>query len=57
MPRYEVQTTHDGQWSNEVGADNVFDSEDEAERAIAELKTLDDDWRDAEYRVEEVAGT
>ena len=57
MPRYEVQTTHDGQWSNEVGADNVFDSVGEAERAIAELKTLDDDWRDAEYRVEEVAGT
>ena len=54
MPRYEVQTTYDAQWSNEVGEPNVFGSVDEAEKAIAALKTLGDDWLEAEYRVMEV---
>jgi hypothetical protein len=52
--KYEVQTKHDGEWSNEVGEPNVFGSEAEAEEAIAELKTLGDDWLEAEYRVKEV---
>jgi hypothetical protein len=52
--KYEVQTKHDGAWSNEVGEPNVFGSEAEAEKAIAELQALGDDWLDAEYRVEEV---
>ena len=54
MAKYEVQTKYDGQWSNEVGEPNVFGSEAEAEEAIAELKTLGDDWREAEYRAKEV---
>ena len=52
--KYEVQTTYDGQWSDEVGEPNVFGSVDEAEEAIAELKTLGDDWLQAEYRVKEI---
>ena len=52
MEQYEIQTRIGDEWSNEVGADNVFTSEAEAWAAIAELKTLGDDWRDAEYRVE-----
>jgi hypothetical protein len=52
--KYEVQTTYDGQWSDEVGEPNVFGSEAEAEEAIAELKTLGDDWLEAAYRVKEI---
>jgi hypothetical protein len=52
--RYEVQTKHDGEWSNEVGEPNVFGSEAEAEEGIADLKTLGDDWLGREYRVEEI---
>jgi len=52
--RYEVQTKHDGEWSNEVGEPNTFGSEAEAEEGIADLKTLGDDWLEAEYRIREV---
>ena len=54
--RYQVQTwQQDGQWSNEVGEANVFTSEAEAEEAITELRALGDGWREAEYRVREIA--
>jgi len=52
--KYEVRTKHDGEWSNEVGEPNVFGSVGEAERAIAALKTLGEDWLEAEYRVREI---
>ena len=52
MPKFEIQTIYDGEWSNECpGGANVFDSASSAEKAIAELKQLGDDWIDAEYRV------
>ena len=52
MPKFEIQTMYDGEWSNECPGDpNVFASEYDAEKAIAELKQLGDDWIDAEYRV------
>ena len=37
-----------------MGEPNVFGSVDEAEKAIAALKTLGDDWLEAEYRVMEI---
>ena len=54
ITRYEVQTKQAGQWSDEVGEPNIFGSEAEAEQAIAELKTLGEDWQAAEYQVVEI---
>jgi hypothetical protein len=52
MPKFEIQTIYDGQWSTEcLGEATVFASEYDAEKAIAELKQLGDDWLDGEYRV------
>ena len=56
MDQYEILTRYNGQWSNEVGADNVFASEAEAWLAVAELKTLGNDWAEADYTVQEVKG-
>ena len=51
---YEIQTQYGDHWSNEVGEPNVFDSEAEAETAIAGLRELDAEWPGAEYRVREI---
>jgi hypothetical protein len=52
---YEWPSSANGQWSNEVGADNVFASEAEAWLAVAELKTLGNDWAEADYTVATIA--
>ena len=52
---YEILTRYNAQWSNEVGADNVFASEAEAWLAVAELKTLGNDWAEADYTVATIA--
>ncbi len=38
-----------------IGEPNAFDTYEEAEAAIEELRQLGDDWAAAEYRVVEVA--
>ena len=49
---YEIETQlRSGEWSNEVGDRNEFDTETEALAAIGELKGIDEEWAVAEYRV------
>lgn len=46
-----------GQWTNDGLGDagtNVFDTREAAEAAIAELRTLGEDWAEAEYDVREI---
>ena len=51
---YEIETKlRSGEWSNEVGGHNEFDTEAEARAAITQLKEIDEDWAVAEYRVVE----
>jgi len=39
-----------------VGAGNEYATREEAEEMIPQLRTLGDDWLDAEYRVVEIKG-
>ena len=54
MTTYEIQTKYGGEWSNHVGDSNEFATPLEAWILVAELRTLDGEWREAEYRVAEV---
>ena len=51
MTTYEIQTKYGGEWSNEVGDRNEFDTETEALAAIGQLKEIDEEWSRANYRV------
>ena len=51
MTTYEIQTKYGGEWSNEVGDRNEFDTETEALAAIGDLKGIDEGWSSANYRV------
>jgi seryl-tRNA synthetase len=53
---FEIVTLDEaGQWvSDQLGTDNVFDTREEAEAAIIELRKLGEDWAEAEYDVREI---
>jgi len=54
--KYEIQTEHQGMWiAANVGTHgNEFDTREEAEAAIEDLRKLGGEWADAEYRIVEV---
>ena len=52
----EEHTGRFSNWSSDgIGTDNVFDTEDEAEEGIEQLRKLGEEWAAAEYRVHEIA--
>lgn len=55
MTSYQIETRGtNGQWTANVGDQNRFASEAEAEQAIESLRGLGDEWAAAEYRVAEL---
>jgi hypothetical protein len=52
---YRVETRDNGYWTRlGIGdPDAAFETHHEAESAIADLRCLGDEWRSAEYRVQE----
>ena len=56
MATYKIETLHDGTWTTDGLGDpdaNEFASREQAEQAITDLRTIGDDWAEAEYRVTE----
>lgn len=51
---YRIETRHNDQWVLvQEESENWFDTREEAEQGIAELRKLGDDWASAEYRIVE----
>jgi hypothetical protein len=65
--KYEIQSKYQGNWSPLGGParvvvaetisrthENEFDTREEAQAAIEELRKLGDDWAKTEYRIVEI---